>query len=74
MIQLRWLYNTALEQRKFAYRHRNISVSYSMQQNELPQLKKELPDFKQVQSQVLQDVLRRLDKAFKAFFRRIKAG
>ncbi|TCP70380.1 RNA-guided endonuclease InsQ/TnpB family protein [Baia soyae] len=70
----RWLYNTALEQRKFAYRHRNISVSYNMQQNELPQLKKELPDFKQVQSQVLQDVLRRLDKAFKAFFRRIKAG
>jgi putative transposase len=70
----RWLYNTALEQRKFAYKHRNISISYNMQQNELPQLKKELPEFKQVQSQVLQDVLRRLDKAFKAFFRRLKTG
>lgn len=70
----RWLYNTALEQRKFAYRYRNISVSYNMQQNELPQLKKEFPEFKQVQSQVLQDVLRRLEKAFKAFFRRMKVG
>ncbi|SDX61433.1 putative transposase, partial [Marininema mesophilum] len=70
----RWLYNTALEQRKFTYKHRNISTRYSMQQNELPQLKKELPVFKQVQSQVLQDVLRRLDKAFQAFFRRLKTG
>lgn len=70
----RWLYNTALEQRKFAYDVRNISVSYNMQQNELPRLKKELPEFKQIQSQVLQDVLRRLDKAFEAFYRRLKAG
>ena len=30
--------------------------------------------FKGVFSQVLQDVLRRLDKSFKAFFRRVKAG
>ncbi len=31
-------------------------------------------NFKGVFSQVLQDVLRRLDKSFKAFFRRVKAG
>ncbi|WP_044640419.1 RNA-guided endonuclease InsQ/TnpB family protein [Risungbinella massiliensis] len=70
----RWLYNTALEQRNFSYEKRGISVNYNMQQNELPRLKQEFPEFKQVQSQVLQDILRRLDKAFKGFFRRIKAG
>jgi putative transposase len=31
-------------------------------------------NFKGVFSQVLQDVFRRLDKSFKAFFRRVKAG
>ena len=36
--------------------------------------KKDNPNFKGVFSQVLQDVLRRLDKSFKAFFRRVKAG
>lgn len=36
----RWLYNIALEQRKFSYEKRGISVNYNMQQNELPQLKK----------------------------------
>ena len=68
----RWLYNSALEQRITAYKKHGKSISYYEQQNELPQLKKELPEFKEVYSQVLQDVLRRLDKAFKNFFRRLK--
>ena len=70
----RWLYNSALEQRITAYKKHGKSISYYEQQNELPQLKKELPEFKEVYSQVLQDVLRRLDKAFKNFFRRLKQG
>lgn len=32
------------------------------------------PEYKQIGSQVLQDVLRRLDKAFAVFFRRVKEG
>jgi len=37
-------------------------------------IKEFLPDYKQIHSQVLQDVLKRADKAFQNFFRRLKAG
>lgn len=40
----------------------------------LPEFKRKDKRFKQVHSQVLQDVVKRLDRAFDAFFRRIKAG
>ena len=39
------LYNAALYQRREAYRVSKIGVSYCMQQNELPALKKEHPQF-----------------------------
>jgi putative transposase len=43
-----------LEQRKKAYRSSaRIRLSYEDQANELPNLKKEFPEYKQVQSQVL---------------------
>jgi putative transposase len=32
------------------------------------------PEYRDLHSQVLQDVLRRLDRAFHAFFRRVQAG
>ncbi|MBD1373829.1 transposase, partial [Hazenella sp. IB182357] len=70
----RWLYNAMLEQRKFAYEKRSQTVNYSKQANELPLLKKAIPEFKQIQSQVLQHVARRLDRAFQSFFRRIWKG
>lgn len=68
----RWLYNLALEQRIVIYRQQKRHVTYTMQQNELPLLKKEYPFFKEVYSQVLQDVCNRLDTAFQGFFRRLK--
>jgi len=40
---------------------------------QLPELKKGFPEFKVVGPQALQDVLQRLDRAFDAFFRRIKS-
>jgi putative transposase len=49
-------------------------ITYPMQQNQLPQIKKTRIDLKQVHRQVLQDALKRLDKAFEAFFRRIEKG
>ncbi|MDA8210351.1 MAG: transposase, partial [Clostridia bacterium] len=64
----RQLYNAALEQRQIGWKLRRKSITYSVQQNELPSLKQELPEFKNIQSQVLQDVLRRLDTAFQNFF------
>ena len=49
-------------------------INYYTQANQLAEIKEIYPEFKQVHSQVLQDVLKRLDKAFDNFFRRVKAG
>jgi putative transposase len=70
----RELYNAALEERREAYRMSGVSLSCSAQQRELPSVKQERPEYRQVGSQVLQDVLKRLDRAFQSFFRRCKAG
>lgn len=69
----RHLYNTALADRKNCYELEGISRSYEDQAATLTLEKKE-GKWQGVFSQVLQDVLRRLDKSFKAFFRRVKAG
>jgi putative transposase len=68
----RTLYNVALEQRISIYRQHKKTISVYDQANQLPELKKEFPVFKAVGSQVLQDVLERLDAAYKSFFRRVK--
>lgn len=70
----RWLYNTCLEQRIQTYKQQKKSISFYTQKKELPLLKKELPIFKTVHSQVLQNVLERLDKAYQAFFKRLAKG
>lgn len=70
----RLLYNAGLEQRRSAYQRQHVSLSKARQQADLPDLKAAYPDFSEVYSHVLQDVLARLDKAFDAFFRRVKRG
>lgn len=70
----RYLYNNALEQRITAYQKYGFSLSYNKQAKELPKVKQVLPDYKEVHSQVLQDALKRLDKAFQNFFRRLKTN
>jgi putative transposase len=70
----RVLYNTALSQRKTAYRQQRISLNYYDQASELKEVKECLPEYKYIHSQVLQDVLKRVDKAFQNFFRRVKLG
>jgi len=67
----RHLYNAALEQRMAAY-ERGFKVSFNKQSGELPNLKNELPEYKEIYAQVLQDTLHRLDKSCANFFRRIK--
>ncbi len=69
----RRLYNTALADRKNSYELEGVRRSYEDQAAMLVAEKKD-GNFKDVFSQVLQDVLRRLDKSFKAFFRRVKTG
>src|SRR6266446_3318186 len=68
------LYNAALQERRDAYKLTGLSITYTQQQNQLPEIKKVRTDLKDVHSQVLQDVLRRLDHAFDGFFRRVKVG
>ncbi len=70
----RHIYNAAIEERREAYRMRGISVSYYQQKAELPGIKEAMPEYSEVHSQVLQDVVLRVDRAFQAFFRRMKAG
>ena len=70
----RHLYNWNLAERKQIYKETGKSVSYYDQQNALPDLKEERPWFKSIHSQVLQDVLKRLDNSYKSFFRRVKSG
>ena len=72
--ECRWLYNELLEQRKLAYEELDVSLSKYQQSMLLPLLKEERPLLTQVHSQVLQNVVDRLDKGFQAFFRRCKAG
>ena len=70
----RELYNAALQERTDAYRVARKSLSYPDQSLELPELKQLRPDVAGVHSQVLQNVLKRLERGFQNFFRRIKVG
>lgn len=67
----RKLYNAALEER-ITWHKNGAKISYTIQAKELPELKANLTEYQGVHSQVLQDVLRRVDKAYKNFFRRCK--
>src|SRR5438552_2884291 len=66
------LYNAALEQRIHAYRSRKKTLVYYDQQRELTKLRADDPAYAAVSVEVLRSALRRLDHAFKAFFRRCR--
>jgi putative transposase len=70
----RELYNAALQERREAWQKCGVSVTRARQSTELPSIKEVRPEYHDVHSQVLQDVLTRLDRAFQAFFRRVQAG
>ena len=70
----RELYNAALQERRDAYRMAGVTISYYEQKRELPAVKEVCPEYRQIGSQVLQDVIQRVERAFAAFFRRCKGG
>lgn len=72
--ECRWVYNTLLAQRKVYWEEAKITVGLYDQQAYLPYLREDRPSVGDVYSQVLQNVNVRVDLAFKAFFRRVKAG
>lgn len=69
------LYNAALEERISAWSKAGKSISYADQCKSLTALRREMPEWAEAANCSSQQMtLRRLDKAFGAFFRRIKAG
>src|SRR5437868_3330131 len=74
LARCRELYNAALQERRDAYRMAHKSLNYYDQANQLPAIKEVRSEYSEIHSQILQDVLRRVDKTFQAFFRRVKAG
>lgn len=73
LAEARRLYNAALKERRDAYRTAGKSLTYYDQANQLKEIRGEggceLANFS-----ACQDVLRRADKTYKAFFRRVKSG
>lgn len=65
------IYNQALAWRRSAYEENGESVTYNTQQATLTPLRSEKPFWTSLHIDILQDTLRPLDKAYKAFFRRV---
>jgi len=72
--RLRELYNAALQHRRDAYRKRGEGVSAYGQMRELAGVREVRPEYAEIHTHLLQDALTRLDRAYRAFFRRVKAG
>jgi putative transposase len=68
------LYNAALQERQEAWRKCAVNITTAGQSAQLPEIKDVRPEYQDIHSQVLQDVLTRVDRTFQAFFRRVKAG
>lgn len=70
---LRELYNASLQER-IAARRSGVKVTCYSQQAELREVRAVRPEFAAIHVHLLQDVITRLDRAYRAFFRRIKGG
>ncbi|MHA1675102.1 MAG: helix-turn-helix domain-containing protein [Promethearchaeota archaeon] len=71
----RLIYNFALRERMDNWKanrgktkEERTYINYQCQQNQLPSLKKEYPEYWLVYAKVLQSTLKRLDANFKSFF------
>ncbi len=69
-----WLYNQSLEQRKNTYLADGKGMTMYRQMKGLTQLRKEQQFWRDIGLTVSRGVLVRVDRSFKAFFRRVKAG
>jgi putative transposase len=68
------LYNAALEERRGAWSWEHRSVSFYQQSRMLTELREVRPEVLECGVAVCRGILRRLDRAFKAFFRRCEQG
>jgi putative transposase len=70
----RHFYNALLRERKDAYEQHGISITKTEQLRKVKVEKATSPYALDIHSHILQNVAADLDKAFQAFFRRVKAG
>lgn len=68
----RELYNAALQERRDAWDKQHIRVTMFEQMTALPEVREVREEFNRIPIIVQRGVLRRLDRAFRAFFRRCK--
>jgi putative transposase len=74
LMRCRHVYNAAIGERREAWRMRTVSITYYQQKAELPEIKAAMPEYGEVNGQVLQDVVQRVERAFQGFFRRLREG
>src|SRR6185436_19477959 len=70
----RQLYNAALEERIEAYRKAGVTRTYFDQTKALTERRQSDPEASSVPAILQRATLKRLDEAYKAFFRRVKKG
>ena len=70
----RFLYNCALEHRVVCWKQSRKSINYYDQANSLKEIRGFDEGLARLNCSASQDILRRLDKSFRAFFGRIKKG
>jgi len=70
----RQLYNLALEQRINAYKQDKKSISKFEQMRQVTQLRHTFPEYSEINSDTLHNVIKRLDRTYSNFFRGIKTG
>ena len=68
------LYNAALQERRDAWRMRRTSITYLDQSRELTLIRQDDPEWAGEHRRLAVGTLKRIDAAFQAFFRRVKAG
>ena len=68
------LYNAALEQRITGWRSQHRSITFFDQTADLTALRASDPEWSVVPAEVQRSALRRLNRAYEAFFRRVKRG
>jgi putative transposase len=71
---MRVLYNAALEERREAWRMRRHAITYGSQSAQVKEIRRADPDYERWAFACERLTLRRLDRAFQAFFRRVKSG
>src|SRR5688572_12957484 len=70
----RELYNAALEERIGAYRNARVTRTYVDQTKALTEWRQSDPDGRALPANLQRCTLKRLDDAYKGFFRRVKRG